>query len=122
LVGSSSGARDGTAALEAEIAPYPDLSTEVITNFVLRLTNVRKAELLRPLEQAERLHPLDQRTLEFFIGHRIKLARRADFNILYPFAGKNRLSLYRRVRSAELINLHGSVGGPSRNHRSTIRR
>jgi hypothetical protein len=108
LVGSSSGARDGTAALEAEIAPYPDLSTEVITNFVLRLTNVRKAELLR--------------TLEFFIGHRIKLARRADFNILYPFAGKNRLSLYRRVRSAELINLHGSVGGPSRNHRSTIRR
>ena len=35
LVGSSSGARDGTAALEAEIAPYPDLSIKVSSRVLI---------------------------------------------------------------------------------------
>jgi hypothetical protein len=63
------------------------------------LAAVRKAELPRPLEQAELLHALDQRKLQLVIGHRIKLARAADFNMLSPITAENGLSLYRRVPS-----------------------
>jgi hypothetical protein len=47
-------------------------------------------------------HTLDQHSLKFIVRHGLILARCADFSTLDPLAAENGLSLYRRVRSAEL--------------------
>jgi hypothetical protein len=64
---------------------------------MLRLAHVRKAKTRNTLHQ---------RTLEFIIGHRLKLARCADFSTLDPLAAEHALYLDRGDRSTELAAFH----------------
>jgi hypothetical protein len=61
---------------------------------MLDLAHVRKAKARNAL------HDL---ALKLVVSQRFILARRADFSTLDPLAAENGLSLYRRVRSVELV-------------------
>jgi hypothetical protein len=67
---------------------------------MLDLAHVRKAKARNAL------HDL---ALKLVVSQRFILARRADFSTLDPLAAENGLFLYRRVRSVELVDLHGAL-------------